>query len=104
MAATQAANDDFVPVLFHPAQQPSHLQQVRDGPGAKVGEVERQDALTGPRVERRQQLGLEVHRHPLAILEVRRILLEHVNAVNSPAAFAAVHPVSNMGPAFVPVR
>ena len=25
MAATQAANDDFVPILFHPAQQSSRL-------------------------------------------------------------------------------
>lgn len=32
---------------------------------------------------------LEVHRHPLSILEVRRILLEHLAAVTTPPTFAA---------------
>jgi pimeloyl-ACP methyl ester carboxylesterase len=45
---------------------------------------------------------LDVHRHPLAILEVRRILLEHMSAISAPSPFAAVQPVSNVGPAFVP--
>jgi hypothetical protein len=36
---------------------------------------------------------LEVHRHPLSILEVRRILLEHLNAI-SPAPPPAVQPAS----------
>src|SRR5262245_4658028 len=45
---------------------------------------------------------LVVHRHPLAILEVRRILLEHLSAISAPNAFAAVQPAANLGPAFVP--
>jgi pimeloyl-ACP methyl ester carboxylesterase len=45
---------------------------------------------------------LEVHRHPLAILEVRRILLEHMAAISAPTAFAAVQPAANVGPALVP--
>jgi hypothetical protein len=46
---------------------------------------------------------MEVHRHPLAILEVRRILLEHMAAMSAPTAFAAVQPVANVGPALAPV-
>jgi pimeloyl-ACP methyl ester carboxylesterase len=45
---------------------------------------------------------LEVHRHPLAILEVRRILMEHMSTISAPTAFAGVQPVSNVGPAAVP--
>jgi pimeloyl-ACP methyl ester carboxylesterase len=41
---------------------------------------------------------LEVHRHPLAILEVRRILLEHVGAGLQPA----VQTVQNVGHATLP--
>ncbi len=33
---------------------------------------------------------LEMHRHPLAILEVRRILLEHISNLSGPPRFAAV--------------
>jgi len=43
---------------------------------------------------------LEVHRHPLAILEVRRILLNHLNAISGPPAFGPVQTVS--GPALTP--
>jgi hypothetical protein len=32
---------------------------------------------------------LEVHRHPLSILEVRRILLEHINSLSGAIQFAA---------------
>jgi pimeloyl-ACP methyl ester carboxylesterase len=33
---------------------------------------------------------LDVHRHPLAILEVRRILLEHSGAISAPVQYAAL--------------
>jgi pimeloyl-ACP methyl ester carboxylesterase len=39
---------------------------------------------------------LAVHRHPLAILEVRRILLEHMNSLNRPATLAAGPPLPAM--------
>jgi hypothetical protein len=45
---------------------------------------------------------LVVHRHPLAILEVRRILLEHMSTISAPIPFAAVQPVANVGPSSVP--
>ena len=53
---------------------------------------------------------LEVHRHPLAILEVRRILLEHITAIAAPARFASAPPsgagfqpdVPNVEPPFLP--
>ena len=32
---------------------------------------------------------LVVHRHPLAILEVRRILLEHISSLSGPIQFAS---------------
>ena len=35
---------------------------------------------------------MEVHRHPLSILEVRRILLEHINALSGTIQFAAAAP------------
>jgi pimeloyl-ACP methyl ester carboxylesterase len=35
---------------------------------------------------------LEVHRHPLSILEVRRILLEHINSLSGAIQFAAAVP------------
>lgn len=35
---------------------------------------------------------LSVHRHPLAILEVRRILQEHLNSIAGPSMFAALPP------------
>jgi hypothetical protein len=35
---------------------------------------------------------LAVHRHPLAILEVRRILQEHLNSIAGPSMFAALPP------------
>jgi hypothetical protein len=39
---------------------------------------------------------LTVHRHPLAILEVRRILLEHLNAISRPPMFAAGPPLPSV--------
>jgi len=45
---------------------------------------------------------LEIHRHPLAILEVRRILLEHYNAISAPSVMAPVQPVANLAPAMIP--
>jgi len=46
---------------------------------------------------------LMVHRHPLAILEVRRILLEHLSAINGPAVFAGGAGVPPAVAAQVPV-
>src|SRR4029079_14802668 len=45
---------------------------------------------------------LEIHRHPLAILEVRRILLEHYNAISAPSMMVPVQPVANLAPAMMP--
>ena len=45
---------------------------------------------------------VEVHRHPLAILEVRRILLEHMAAVSQPPSFAAAPPAPINQPAMSP--
>jgi len=41
---------------------------------------------------------LEVHRHPLSILEVRRILLEHIANLSGPPRFAAVPTVPVLPP------
>jgi pimeloyl-ACP methyl ester carboxylesterase len=51
---------------------------------------------------------LEVHRHPLAILEVRRILLEHISNLSGPTRFANVPTVpptypASAAPQFAPV-
>lgn len=42
---------------------------------------------------------LEVHRHPLAILEVRRILLEHIANLSGPPRFAAAPAAPVIAPA-----
>jgi pimeloyl-ACP methyl ester carboxylesterase len=45
---------------------------------------------------------LEVHRHPLSSLEVRRILLNHLNSIGGQPVFGPVQPAANFGPARMP--
>src|SRR5437762_4913180 len=61
MAATQAANDDFVPVLFHPAQQSSHLPRRQPQFLRRVGLLDQlleADGTEGAFIEARRRMRL----------------------------------------------